>query len=86
MMGNINFSYRLCFASNTNFLLMASILSRAKYMRINKMKLFCSGTQTFIGPQNAPGKTEGKCYNFLHLSDQQKQNTSNLVKYEAIQK
>lgn len=55
-------------------------------MRINKMKLFCSGTQTFIGPQNAPGKTEGKCYNFLHLSDQQKQNTSNLVKYEAIQK
>lgn len=55
-------------------------------MRINKMKLFCSGTQTFIGPQNAPGKTEGKCDNFLHLSDQQKQNTSNLVKYKAIQK
>ena len=60
--------------------------SRAEFMRINKMKLFCSGTQTFIGPQNAPGKTEGKCSNFLHLSDQQKQNTSNLVKYEAIQK
>ena len=55
-------------------------------MRINKMKLFCSGTQTFIGPQNAPGKTEGMCDNFLPLSDQQKQNTSNLVKYEAIQK
>ena len=50
------------------------------------MKLFCSGTQTFIGPQNAPGKTEGMCDNFLPLSDQQKQNTSNLVKYEAIQK
>lgn len=52
------------------------------------MKLFCSGTQTFIGPQNAPGKTEGKCDNFLHvrLSDQQKQNFSYLVKYKAIRK
>lgn len=55
-------------------------------MRINKMKLFCSGTQTFIGPQNAPGKTEGMCDNFLLLSVQQKQNTSNLVKSKAIQK
>lgn len=54
-------------------------------MRINKTKLFCSGTQTFIGPQNAPGKTEGKCDNFLHLSDQQKQNTANLVKINIKQ-
>ena len=46
-------------------------------MRINKMKLFCSGTQTFIGPQNAPGKTEGECDNFLLLSDQ-----SNIKQYE----
>ena len=49
-------------------------------MRINKMTLFCSGTQTFIGPQNAPGKTEGMCDNFLPLSVQQTQNTSSLVK------
>ena len=50
------------------------------------MKLFCSGTQTFIGPQNAPGKTEGECDNFLCLSDQQNENASKMVKYKAIWK